>query len=317
MNPYVLICGCPRSGTTLLVRIVGAHPLVVATPETHWIPRWYRKGFGVGPDGRVTRELADALCAKTKVAKMELTAAEIQELAASGLTYSRFVTELLDLYARKQGKQLIANKTPDYVTELPLIHELFPRARIVHIVRDGRDVCLSLLGWERSASAGELGRRFPTLREDPVVTAALIWRRLVSIGRQDGSRLGADLYYELRYEALVERPEEECRKLCAFLDIAYDDAMLRFHEGRTREEPGLSAARAWLPITAGLRDWRTELPGEDVAAFEAAAGDLLDELGYDRAAPAPKEHARQRVARITSRFAGEGTRRDRIRVELA
>ena len=64
--------------------------------------------------------------------------------------------------------------------------------------------------------------------------------------------------------------------------MPYADTMLEFHEGRTKTKPGLDAKRAWLPITSGLRDWRSEMPTEDLERFEAAAGDLLDELGYER-----------------------------------
>jgi hypothetical protein len=114
--------------------------------------------------------------------------------------------------------------------------------------------------------------------------------------------MGSDLYYELRYEALVARPAEECAKLCAFLGVPYDDAMLRFHEGRTKAEPGLSGKRAWLPITPGLRDWRTQMPAEEVERFEAAAGDLLDELDYARSTPRPGAAARAHAAQIRDAF---------------
>jgi hypothetical protein len=83
--------------------------------------------------------------------------------------------------------------------------------------------------------------------------------------------------------------------LCAFLGLPYDEAMLRFHEGRTRAKPGRDAKHAWLPISPGLRDWRCQMPAEDLERFEAAAGGLLDELGYARAIPRPRpeilEHA--------------------------
>ena len=99
----------------------------------------------------------------------------------------------------------------------------------------------------------------------------------------------------MRYEALVADPAGECTKLCTFLGLPYADTMLEFHEGRTKTKPGLDAKRAWLPITRGLRDWRSEMPTEDLERFEAAAGDLLDELGYERAFlnPGPQvlEHA--------------------------
>jgi hypothetical protein len=66
--------------------------------------------------------------------------------------------------------------------------------------------------------------------------------------------------------------------------LPYDPVMLRFHEGRTREQPGLSAKRAWRPITAGLRRWHEQMAPDDVVRFESAAGDLLEELGYERGA---------------------------------
>jgi hypothetical protein len=96
--------------------------------------------------------------------------------------------------------------------------------------------------------------------------------------REGGNALGPDLYYEMRYESLVSKPAEECKKLCEFLGISYDEAMLCFNEGRERPKPGRSAKRAWLRVTPGLRDWRSGMSAEDVERFEAAAGDLLNEL---------------------------------------
>jgi Sulfotransferase family len=298
MNPYVFVVGCPRSGTTMLRRIVDAHPEIAMLPETHWIPRLARNGVGIGPDGNVTDELVDWLVGYFRFPRMKLDPAEVRALVEPGATYPEFVAALFDLYGRKRGKRLVAEKTPNYVAEIPTLHALFPRARFVHLVRDGRDVCLSVLSWERKAE--DFARRLRTWREDPLATAALWWKAFVTLGCEDGAELGADRYVEVRYEALVSRPERECRRLCSFLEVDYDDRMPRFHEGRTRSEPGLSAKRAWLPITPGLRDWRTQLAYEDVEVFEAATGDLLDELGYERAVPNPGPAARRRVARIAS-----------------
>jgi hypothetical protein len=112
--------------------------------------------------------------------------------------------------------------------------------------------------------------------------------------------LGAGCYYELRYEALVGRPAEACAELCAFLGLRYDAAMLRFHEGRARA--GVDAKSAWLPITPGLRDWRTQMPPGDVERFEAAASDLVDELGYPRAAAGPRPGAQAYFASLKEAF---------------
>jgi hypothetical protein len=78
--------------------------------------------------------------------------------------------------------------------------------------------------------------------------------------------------------------------------------MLRFYEGRIRTEAGLDAKNAWRPITPGLRDWRIQMPAEDVERFEASAGDLLDELGYPRAVHQPGADALEQAARIRELF---------------
>src|SRR5262249_16819728 len=124
------------------------------------------------------------------------------------------------------------------------------------------------------------------------------------------------LYYELRYEDLVSCPDEACARLCDFLGVPFDEAMLRFHEGRTRTEPGLDAKRAWLPITPGLRNWRTQMCPEDVERFEAAAGELLDDLGYPRAFPRPSPQCLEQAERLQEAIAGELYSREEVLPEL-
>jgi hypothetical protein len=124
----------------------------------------------------------------------------------------------------------------------------------------------------------------------------------VRLGREAGAALGPQLYHEVRYEALVADPAGELERLCAFLELPFEEAMLRFHEGRRRSESGLSAKSAWLPPTPGLRDWRTQMSAEEVERFEAVAGELLDELGYPRAVPEPSAESREFAAGLRDAF---------------
>src|SRR5262249_11233139 len=151
---------------------------------------------------------------------------------------------------------------------------LWPEARFVHVIRDGRDVCLSLLDWKRKGT--RMAGLFPTWAEDPVTTAALCWERDVRRGRDRGGPLGPELYHEIRYDDLVYHPEEQLRNLCSFLAVPYEAGMLEFYHSRPVLKPGRSALKAWMMITPGLRDWRTQMPAGDVEHFEAAVGDLLD-----------------------------------------
>jgi Sulfotransferase family len=306
MNPYLFIVGCPRSGTTLLRRLVDAHPLVAVIDEMRWIASFFERREGLTPEGLVTPELVDRLLAYDRFATLEISREQLGRLIDTGdpVPYPNFVAAIFDLYGRAQGKSLVGDKTPRYARRIGTLHALWSHARFVHLIRDGRDVCTSILNWKKAERA--LGR-FSPWGEDQVTTAGLWWEWHVRLGREDGGSLAPELYHEVRYEELVSRPAETCETLCSFLDLPYDDAMLKFHEGRTKMKPGRDAKRAWLPITSGLRDWRTQMPVEDLERFEAAAGDLLEELDYPRACPHPPEEKLARAARIRETFAREAS----------
>jgi hypothetical protein len=302
MNPFVFIVGCPRSGTTLLQRVVNAHPRWAIVNQSRWIPGFFKNVSHTSPDGLVTRECIPWLLNyRGLFPKMGISGEELEHwLEAGPLSFARFVSAIFDRYGQLQGKPLVGDKTPTYVRSIRLLHALWPEARFVHLIRDGRDVCLSTVNWKKMAA--RLTASFVTWREDAVTTAAMRWRWNVQLGQEAGQALGASLYYELRYEALVARPAEECTRLCTFLGVPYDEVMLRFHEGRTQDDPNLDAKRAWRPITPGLRDWRTQMRPDDLERFEATAGDLLDELGYPRAVPRPRAEALQQASQIQAQF---------------
>ena len=299
LNPYTFLVGSARSGTTLLRRVVDAHSQIAIARETHWVPRFYEQRIGVTADGDATPELLDHLVAYRRFPRFKVPEEELRRLVERDepVSYAAFVSRFYDLIGERRGKRLVGDKTGAYARAVPILHELWPDARFVHLIRDGRDVALSVLNWKPEPGAS----RLPTWEEDPVMTTALWWSRNVALAREAGSTLRR--YHELRYEELVTEPEQTCRRLCAFLDVPYEESMLRFHEGRTRHEPGLSAKRAWLPITPNLRKWREQMPPDDAERFEAVAADLLEELGYDRAHPHPSASVRTRAAALREQAA--------------
>lgn len=302
-NPYVFIVGCPRSGTTLFRHIVDAHPQITITPEAHWIPRWYEERKGVTPEGFVTPALIPHLLEHSKFAHFHISREDLLTLTRTGepLSYASFVTGIFDLFGRAQQKALVGNKTPDASRTIGTLHALWPDARFVHLIRDGRDVALSFMDWPRVQH--KKPGTFPTWREHPIETAALWWELNVRCGRRASEWLEPDLYYELRYESLIANPAAECVALCDFLRLSYDDVMLRFHEGRTGSPADRAAKPDWRPITPGLRDWRAHMSAEDVERFEAVAGELLSELGYPRAVARPQPAMLERASQIRSLLA--------------
>jgi hypothetical protein len=143
----------------------------------------------------------------------------------------------------------------------------------VHLIRDGRDVALSYLSLHWGPST--------------VWSAARKWRRDVSAGIRDGQPLGTSRYLEVRYEALVAEPRAAIEAICAFAGLPYDGAMLdpsqrAGHETLAPDEGRAFHERSEGRIDPGARDWRTHMSGADVRAFEAVAGPLLEDLGYER-----------------------------------
>jgi sulfotransferase family protein len=309
MNPYFFIVGCPRSGTTLLQRMVNAHPKVAVTPESHWIPRLQAKPWALTSEGLVKPKLIRRLLAHPKFARLKVSREELMMLAGNGqpTSYASLVSGIFDLYGKGRGKTLVGDKTPDYVRKIETLHALWPQARFIHLIRDGRDVALSMMDWPKvHPKPGD----FVTWQEDPVSTAALWWELNVCLGRQAGKPLGSKLYYEMRYEALVSHPKEESAALCEFLGLSYEDSMLRFYEGQVATDPGLETKRASLPVTPGLRGWRSQLSAEENERFEAAAGALLDDLGYPRAVRHPRLEALEHAARVRRVLAQDPRIRD-------
>jgi hypothetical protein len=256
--------------------MVDAHPLIAITPETHWIAAFFAKRKGLTPEGVVTPKLIRRLLAHHQFPRLGLGRQDLEKAMGTGesVHYAQFVSSLFDAYGQARSKPLVGDKTPGYAREVRILHRLWPDARFVHLIRDGRDVCLSTLSWQRP---GKFLRRLRTWSEDRLTTAALWWEWHVRVCREAGRTLPANRYCEIRYESLVARPDEACARLCHFLSVPYASTMVRFHEDPPRSD---QIDHPWTPVTTGLRDWRRQLPAEDIERFEAAAGPLLEELSY-------------------------------------
>lgn len=312
--PFPFLVGCGRSGTTLLRAIFDSHPDVAVPDEVSFIIRYSRPHYAVHygwPRRFDAVACSEMILANPSFRRWGLPEAEARR-ALAGPPPSTFAESIRRVYAgwaAHQGKPRYADKTPMHVMYLRRLSRLFPEARFVHLIRDGRDVALSY----HSVAWG------PATVED----AAIEWRRRVGCGRRDGSRLGPDRYREVRYEDLVAEPERVVRELCRFFDLDWDGTLLRYYE-RADEVIGATRfpsahRRLLLPPTPGLRDWRTEMTADEIRRFEAIAGSLLDELGYGRAHPSPPLALRLRgrgrvVAERAARSWGQAVAAGRVLV---
>lgn len=274
-NPFLFVVGCQRSGTTMLQRMLDAHPQLAVAYDSLFITRAI-KGEALGFDPPMSEAVLELARAHPRFSRLKLSEEAVARAAAGASVYSEFVTGIYDELARKHGKPLAGEKSPGYCRHLPRLHALMPWVKIVHLIRDGRDIALSIRDWGKGAAKLELWKT------EPIAAGALWWRRDVIRGCGDGRRLPSGVYREVRYEELVADPEGGLRGLAVFLGLPFDGAMAEYHLGRMKEKAGLSAKAAWLPPTKGIRDWRGQMSERDRELFEALAGAQLAMLGYER-----------------------------------
>jgi hypothetical protein len=280
-RPPFFIVGSARSGTTLLRLMLNAHPEVAVPPESRFIAELWAGYDEVEVDGLLSK-----LDANDHFQTWDLPIAAVKyELDDKTFApYAEVMEAAYQAYAHAHGKRRWGDKTPRYVRHISLLAALWPDARFIHLIRDGRDVALSYadvpFGPKNAA------------------TAAKLWSGRVRAGLRDGRALGGKRYMEINYEDLVEDAEGETKDLCEFLELDFDPGMLDYPEGA--EEVVLPRATMYNPHVTKppepkLRSWKESMPDDQVEIFEAVAGDVLSELGYERRFPAPSAVARAKA----------------------
>jgi hypothetical protein len=269
-NAPIFIVGSGRSGTSLLRDMLCAHPDIAIPGESNFMPTFYGAyGDPAGPDE--ARRLAARILNLHWVKKWNLPLTP--DDFAADRSFAAVVPRLYRCHATREGKARWGDKTPAYVSHIPLLAELFPGARFLHIVRDGRDVAMSFV------------RHYAGPRN--VHTAAEHWLRSVEEGRRAGEVLGPAAYLEIRYESLVSDPETVLRGVCAFLDAQYHEAMANPPRRPSRNAPGVFASRTHHRVSStrvvaeNQGKWKDGLTRRQRVIFESVAQTGLRALGYE------------------------------------
>ncbi len=251
-----LVMGCARSGTSILGELIAAHPQVSYKHEAHAV--WDRAGLGENASHRLTHAHATP---------------EVQRV-------------IRKKFAEEQGAAaLFVEKCPRSVLRVPFIRAVFPEAKLIHIVRDGRDVACSMLpgiggsewrhlkppSWQQLMQA-----------EQGVVRCAAAWKTIMEIALHD---LAHTPHFMLRYEDLVAQPERKARELFAFLELSFTPEVAAFCANIQNETANSYHAQKqvkWFREDHGVRigRWRENMSPEEAARVEELLRPLLAQFGY-------------------------------------
>jgi hypothetical protein len=266
----LFIVGMPRSGTKLLRGLMSKHPririLAAETDFLSFIEQWIEAhGSPVTPEE--FERFAGALQAGNYFNfRHETTPFRWQEWRAAcnghfdvGGLFEGFSRYELGI---ERGSGLIwADKSPAYIRHVPLIFRHFPGARILHIVRDVRDHCVSM----RNAWGKDLRR------------SAWRWGRDVLTAHRQCMSM-PERCLELGFEQLLQDPELQMRRICLFLDLEFSASLTEL--AQSVEGRGYAAGRTDI-VRDNFRKFESRLTRKQIAAIESLAWDAMQALGYE------------------------------------
>ncbi len=274
----VFVVGCQRSGTTLLYNtILSSGNFAVYLAESD-VFNLIAPAFGNLRSKANRTKLMNAWLQSDYFKRTGLDADEIRaEILSDCRNAGDFLRIFMERIAQNHGVERWADNTPAHLLHIPRIKATIPNALFIHIIRDGRDVAMSLnrMGW------GAQGARFPWDKKHELLVSGLWWEWIVRKGREYGRRLGTD-YIEVRYEELVQRPQETLNVLSEFIQHDLNYERIQQNAIGTVKTPNSS-----FTDPKGRRDkfnpvgrWKG-LSGIEAERLEALLGPLLQELGYD------------------------------------
>lgn len=255
--PGAFIIGAPRSGTTLLRYLFDSHPIVASPPETHiFVP------------------LLSALDDKRSIDCMWNMGFHRDSVAGALGDCCRV---FLEGYAKSKGKSFWIEKTPNYTSIIPKLHEAFGNVKFIMLYRHPLEIVNSMMGRdmiEYQPDIIEYRKKYSSDLEAYCVFVSDQQKAML-----DFQRKNPDVTFAVKYENITDNPDVELKKMCEFLDLGFDPAMIKFDDVSHDTGGGdlkILQTRGINPSKKNRSNWTPERREEAFSYFQ----DVLPELGY-------------------------------------
>lgn len=275
----IFIVGSERSGTTMLRLILNEHQNIALPPQTKFTRKILKRKsiFGNLEKLKNRQKMTDWMIEKSRNTKLIDLGLDINDLRRQldrQTTLGGVFRSVFYSYAKQRNKNRWGDKRPYYIRFIPELLECFPDAKIIHIIRDGRDCVASL-------------KRMTWWKKHPVYSM-LNWRFAIRKGYQARKRFPHQ-YYEIKYEDLVLSPEKSIRKLCSFIGEDFNPNMLEFYQHSQDNVPAYK--KEWhvqtsTPVnTNAIGKWKKNLSITEVQVMEWCTQRELIRLSYLKEKP--------------------------------
>lgn len=268
-NNPIFIIGVQRSGTTLLRLMLNAHSEIAIPEEARFLTPFLKPG--VANKFYAGNELKNVIRYLNNNGQFALWNYDSSEFfneldGIDKISVRNLIDLMYSSYSRKQGKHIWGDKSL-FFGSVSVLHELFPEARFIHIVRDGRDVFDS---W----------RKMDKTKGNPAVIA-LDWVYKERAICNSFSTVPKNKQLSIRYEDLLSQPENLVKSICMFLDIPYEAAMLEFYKSSPKYIGNHHSKLIFSKIdNQNTQKWKKNLSRQETAVFTCLSRSWLNKYGY-------------------------------------
>lgn len=262
----VFVVGATRWGTSWVQQCLDSHPKVCCKGEGHYTDSLFP---GLAKLVDQYNQDAERIGNRMQLAGLPGNAAGFTFEDVEYLMQTAVMLMMKRWVPEDEDVSCIGEKTPEHVLSLELLDRLFPKMRVVHVVRDGRDEAASAWDFNMGISKGEFPRRYPSFA-DFAETFARNWSRSVGAARRFG-RLNRMRYYQVRAEDIVDEPAPIVRRMFRFCDVTDREEYV---------QAGIQRAYQVAPLDIDPGVWQGRFDADATKRFHRQSGELLKLLDY-------------------------------------
>lgn len=270
---FVFILGRGRSGTSLLQTVLNSHPQISIAPEAQFIMFLLRRYHNAVWTADTIKAFSRELWLEERLQNWHLNKDSLQQALLhhkNNTNYADICKEVYFQYGKSKEKedlQVVGDKNPHYALYIKHLAELYPNAQFIHMTRDPRDTILS----------------FKQVNFDANNTATLAYRwNIYNKAINKYKQILKNRFHLIRFEDLLEKPEETLKDLCVFIGVNYDPEMLNFYK---KEQDWDTEFRKNLknPLDPSKDyKWKTYMKTHDLLIANAITSELAGTLDYEK-----------------------------------
>ena len=210
----IFIIGVGRSGTSLLQSILNSHSEISFLPETQFLRNYvFKKNILINESNY--RQIIKQLENDSRFSRLNIYPELVIEKSENMIDVYKSIT---NLFLKNKNKKIVGDKDPKIIENIKSLNYFFPNSKIIHIIRDPRDVVLS-------RTKARWSKKYPYFIH------SIIYYLQMTLGRKMLYKYySKSNYYELKYEDLIRESDYELKKICNFLGVEYEKNILNYQD---------------------------------------------------------------------------------------